>query len=120
MNARPNAAVAPKIAVPDSAIEAVRGSLAPNAIGADSVEFYRAVLDAAGIDPDSLSFAETVEVTRRLYAASADFRRDRADIRKSERAAAEAAAKAKREAERKAKLAERKAKLEAEIAKLGG
>lgn len=109
---------APAIAVPTEAVDLVRGSLAPrNSVGEASVAFYVAALAAAGVsDPDSLTFAETVEVTRRLYAPSADFRRTSADIAKVERDAAKAAAKAKRDAEREARTLEEIAKLEAKLA----
>lgn len=100
-------AKAPKISVPSESVDKVRGSLAGNSVSVASVDFYVAVLDAAGIDPESLSFAETVEVTRRLYADSADFRRNRAEISKAEKDAEKAKAKADRDAKRaKAELAE--------------
>lgn len=112
------AAKAASIKIAPEAIDAVRGDLATNSVGQASIDFYRAALEAAGRKPEELTFDEIVEVTRRLYAPSADHRRAQADVRKAEREAAAAAAKAKREAERKARLAERKAALEAELAKL--
>lgn len=114
-----SANVAPAIAVPTEAVDAVRGSLAPrNSVGRASVDFYVAALAAAGVEnPDSLSFAESVEVTRRLYAASADYRRNVADAEKAKREAEKAEARRKREAEKAkrelAEIAELKAKLAA-------
>lgn len=115
------AAAAAKIAVAPEVADLVRGSLLPkNSVGIASVEFYAAVLAEVGVDPESLSFAEAVEVTRRLYAPSAEFRRDRAEIAKAEREAEAAKAKAKRDAEKKARLEARKAALLAELAKFDG
>jgi hypothetical protein len=105
MNAPKNSApVSPAIRVPAEVVELVRGPLAPkNSVAIASIDFYVAALAAVGVDPESLSFAETVEVTRRLYAPSADFRRDRAEVARAEKA--EIAAKAK--ADREAKAAKR-------------
>lgn len=112
-------APAAKIAVPSEVVDLVRGSLLPkNSVGIASVEFYRAALDAAGVDPESLSFAESVEVTRRLYGPSADFRRAKADAAKAEREAKAAEAKAKRDAERAKRIAEEIAKAKARLAAL--
>jgi L-fucose isomerase-like protein len=97
---------APEISIPVSSevADLVRGSLAPkNSVGVASVEFYEAVLEFVGVDPETLSFAEVVEVTRRLYGPSADFRRDRADIAKAEREAKAAEAREIRNAERAAR-----------------
>lgn len=94
---------APAIAVSQEAVDAI-ASLVPNSVGQASIDFYRAVATKAGIDFDSLSSDEVVEVTRRLYSHSADFRRTRADVAKAEREAVAAAAKAKRDAEKKARL----------------
>ena len=109
MSENTKSATAPAITVPSEVVDLVRGSLAPkNSVGEASVAFYVATLAAAGIeDPDSLSFAETVEITRRLYAPSADFRRTQADVSKAAKEAEKAAAKAKRDSERaKRELAE--------------
>jgi hypothetical protein len=113
------APAAPKIAVPADAIDAVSGSLAPkNSVAIASIEFYRAALEAAGKNPDELSFDEIVETTRRLYAISADFRRDRADVAKAEREAAKAKAKADRDAKRKERLAAERDRLAKKLAEL--
>ena len=110
-----------KIAFDAEVLDLVRGSLAPkNSVGRASVEFYAAALAEVGVDPESLSFAEAVEVTRRLYAPSADFRRDRAEVAKAEREAEAAKAKAKRDAEKMARLEARKAALLAELSKFDG
>ena len=86
-----------KIEIPAEVLDLVRGSLAPkNSAGIASVRFYEAALAGVGVDPESLSFSESVEVTRRLYAASADFRRAaREDSAKAREAKAEAARAAK-------------------------
>lgn len=105
--------IAPEIA------DLVRGSLAPkNSVGNASVEFYAAVLAEVGVDPESLSFAEVVEVTRRLYGPSADFRRYRADVAKDEKEAERAAAKSKRDAERAARDIAKIAEIEKRLAAL--
>jgi hypothetical protein len=110
---------APKIVVPAEALDAIAGSLLPkNSVGIASVEFYEAALREVGRDPEALSFAETVEVTRRLYAISAEFRRDRADVAKTEREKVAAEARAKRDAEKAKRLVEERAKLEAKLAAL--
>jgi hypothetical protein len=107
------------IAVPSEATDALAKPLAEtNSVGNASVAFYRAALDAAGIDPESLTFAESVEVTRRLYAISADYRRSVAEVAKAEREAARAAEREAREAKRKDRLVAERAKLEAKLAKL--
>jgi len=109
----------PAIAIAPEVVDLVRGSLATNSVGQASVDFYVAALREAGVDPESLSFAEAVEVTRRLYAPSADFRRDRASAAKAQREAEKAAAKAKRDAEKaKRELAEVEA-LKAKLAAKG-
>lgn len=116
--AKPVANVA-SIATKD-AIDAVSGSLLPrNAIAVASVDFYEAALRGAGKDPESLSFAEAVEVTRKLYALSADYRRAKASDAATEREAAEAEAREKRAVEKRARLAAEKAKLEKRLAALG-
>jgi hypothetical protein len=118
MNATSKIAPA-KIAVPAEAVDAVRGSLAPkNSVGRASVEFYEAALREAGIeDPDSLTFAESVEVTRRLYAISADYRRavakDAAASREAEREAARKAREAEKAKRELAEIEILKAKLAA-------
>ena len=120
-NISPASVAAATVAVPAEAIDAVRGSLAPkNSVGEASVEFYRAALAGAGVDPETLSFAEAVEVTRRLYALSAGFRRDRADVAKVEREEAAKIAKAKRDAEREERAKAEIKKIEAKLAKLRG
>lgn len=103
-------------------VDLVRGSLFPkNSVGIASVEFYEAVLREAGVEnPDELSFAESIEVSRRLYGPSADYRRDRADVAKAEREAIAKAAKAKRDAERAERVAEEIAKAEKKLAALRG
>lgn len=109
------------IVVPSETVDLVRGSLYPkNSVGVASVDFYRAVLSKAGVDPETLSFAEVVEVTRRLYTPSAGFRRDRAEVAKSEREAIAAAKREARNAEREARAAEEIARIEARLAKLRG
>lgn len=126
MNAPTNSApvspapVAPKISISSDVSDLVRGSLAPkNSVGTASVDFYRAVLASVGIeDPDSLSFAETVEVTRRLYAPSADFRRDRAEVAKSEREIEAKKLAEKRAAEKTARLEKEKKAILAKLAAL--
>jgi hypothetical protein len=104
------------IVVPADAVDKVRGSLSLNSVAQASVDFYVAALEEAGVDPEALSFAEVVEVTRRLYAPSADYRRAQADVAKAEKEAEKAEAKAKRDAERAerdiAKIAEIEARLE--------
>lgn len=111
-----NTNTAAAIVVPVDAVEAVTGSLATNSVGQASIDFYRAALESAGVDPESLSFAEIVEVTRRLYAPSADYRRGQADVRKAERAAEAAKAKAKRDAEKKARFIAKREALEKALA----
>jgi hypothetical protein len=115
-----NLAPALSIVVPTEVADLVRGSLFPkNDVGRASVEFYAAVLAEVGIeDLDSLSFAETVEVTRRLYSVSSDYRRDRKDVAKIAREEAKAAAKAKRDAERAERIAKEIAEAEARLARL--
>lgn len=97
-----------KVSFPSEVTDLVTGSLLPrNSVGAASVDFYRSVLESVGVDPEKLSFAEVVEVTRRLYGPSADFRRDRASEAKAEKEKAAAEAKKKRDAEKaKRELAE--------------
>lgn len=114
-------ATAPAITIAPEVTELVTGSLLPrNSVGEASVDFYRAALESAGVDPESLSFAEVVEVTRRLYGPSADYRRDRADIAKAAKEAERAAAKAKRDAERAKRAEAEIAKIEARLAALKG
>lgn len=114
------APVAPKIVVPSETVDLVRGSLATNSVGRASVEFYRATLAAAGVDPDSLSFEEAIEVSRRLYGPSADFRRSAREVEaaKREKVAAE---KAKaRDAAKIERAKAEKARLEKLLAKYSG
>lgn len=112
-------AAAPAIEIAAEVVELVSGSLAPrNSVGEASVDFYRAALEAAGKDPESLTFAEVVEVTRRLYGPSADYRRDRADVAKAAKEAERAAVKAKRDAERAKRAEAEIAKIEARLANL--
>lgn len=107
------------ITVSEEAIDLVSGSLAPrNSVGEASVAFYRAALEAAGKDPESLTFDEVVEVTRRLYGPSADYRREQADVAKAAKEQERAAAKAKRDAEKKARLAAEAERLRAKLAAL--
>lgn len=114
-----NTTSARKISVSAEAIDAVTGSLAPkNSVGQASVDFYVAALEAAGVDPESLTFAESVEVTRRLYALSADYRRTIADVAKAEREAKAAEAKQARDAEKAKRLEAERAKLEQRLAAL--
>lgn len=120
MNApTPSPAKVSSISVPSEALDALDRPLSvTNSVGTASVEFYEAALRKVGIDPESLSFAETVEATRRLYSISADFRRDRADVAKAEKAAKAAKEKADRDAKRKARLESEKAALLAKLAKI--
>ena len=119
MSEKKIAEAASAITVPSEVVDLVRGSLATNSVGQASVDFYVAALREAGIDPESLSFAEAVEVTRRLYGPSADFRRERASAEKAKREAEKAAAKAKRDAEKaKREMAEIEA-LKAKLAAKG-
>ena len=110
------------ITVTSEAIDALtKSSLRTlNSVGQASVDFYLAALEEVGIDPESLSFSEVVEVTRRLYAPSADYRRTQADVAKAEKDAERAAAKAKRDAEREERAREEIKKIEAKLAKLRG
>ena len=112
----------PAIVVPNAAIEALtkRPLTETNSVANASVDFYLAALAQVGIDPASLSFAEIVEVTRRLYAPSADYRRSQADVVKAEREAAEAIRRAEREAAAAAKLEADIKKAEAKLKALQG
>jgi hypothetical protein len=105
------------ITVSPEAVAKVSGSLTLNSVAQASVDFYVAALEAAGVDPETLTFSEVVEVTRRLYAESADHRRSAADVAKAEKDAERAAAKAIRDQERAArdiaKIAEIEKRLEA-------
>lgn len=116
MSATNAPAAAPAIKIAAEVVDLVRGSLVPSSVGRDSVAFYTEALRRVGIeDPNSLSFAEVVEVTRRLYAPSAEFRKSAREVRAIERAKAEEAAKAEREAKVKLELIAKKAKLQAAI-----
>jgi hypothetical protein len=117
MSAKISAAAAPAIVVSSEVVDLVRGSLLPkNSAGISSVEFYVAALAAAGIsDPDSLSFAESVEVTRRLYALSASVRKDAREAAARARADEAAAREAAREA---AKIEKDRAEVAALLASL--
>lgn len=106
------------ITVTPEAVAKVTGAITLNSVAQASVDFYVAALEAAGVDPESLTFAETVEVTRRLYAESADHRRAAADVAKAEKEAERAEAKAKRDAERIARDAAKIAEIEARLEKL--
>lgn len=105
-NIAPAKSATPVATVPVSAdaVDKVRGSLAGNSVSAASVAFYETALREAGKNPESLSFAEVVEVTRRLYAESADFRRGAAEIAKSEREAAAKIAKAASDEKKRLRL----------------
>lgn len=105
--------------VTDEMIDAVR-DLSTNSVGRASIDFYTEVLSQAGIDPETLSFAEAVEVTRKLYAASADYRRAQADVAKAEREAEREVARQAREEAKKARLAAEKEAILAKLAKLEG
>lgn len=98
----------------------VTTAFAPNSTSADAAEYYAAKLAEMGVKPESLSFAEVVEVTRQFYPEfqGSDFRKDRLAARKAEKDIARKAAAEKRNADAIARATAARAAAESKIAEL--
>lgn len=105
----------PRIA---EAIEKVSGSLNGNSVTRASVEFYRAALSGAGVDPDSLSFDETIEVSRLLYGISDEYRATVRETEREKREKVAAEASKKRDAAKRERAVAEKVRLEKLLANL--